>query len=72
MVETCQAVLGGVQQLQQAITSLQVQVCPELCGNEITFFQTSIGSQAEKLERAVEYRQVIKEDYKNYFLMIFQ
>ena len=24
VVETCQAVLGGVQQLQQAITSLQV------------------------------------------------
>merc|ERR1719266_3154848 len=41
VVETCQAVLGGVQQLQQAITSLQ----------------TSINSQAEKLERAVESRQ---------------
>jgi len=41
VVETCQAVLGGVQQLQQAITSLQ----------------TSISSQAEKLERAVENRQ---------------
>merc|ERR1712037_1069662 len=41
VVETCQAVLGGVQQLQQAITSLQ----------------TSISSQAEKLERAVESRQ---------------
>merc|ERR1719220_112067 len=41
VVETCQAVLGGVQQLQQAITSLQ----------------TSINSQAEKLERAVENRQ---------------
>merc|ERR1712130_795050 len=38
VVETCQAVLGGVHQLQQAITSLQ----------------TSISSQAEKLERAVE------------------
>ena len=25
VVETCQAVLGGVQQLQQAITSLQVR-----------------------------------------------
>merc|ERR1719192_2636668 len=41
VVKTCQAVLGGVQQLQQAITSLQ----------------TSINSQAEKLERAVESRQ---------------
>merc|ERR1711990_1134471 len=41
VVETCQAVLGGVQQLQQAITNLQ----------------TSISSQAEKLERAVESRQ---------------
>merc|ERR1719500_2222266 len=46
VVETCQAVLGGVQQLQQAITSLQ----------------TSIGSQAEKLERAVEYRQGRQEN----------
>jgi len=51
VVETCQAVLGGVQQLQQAITSLQ----------------TSISSQAEKLERAVENRQVIK----TYFLTIY-
>merc|ERR1711971_1417249 len=46
VVETCQAVLGGVQQLQRAITSLQ----------------TSIGSQAEKLERAVEYRQGRQEN----------
>jgi len=46
VVETCQAVLGGVQQLQQAITSLQ----------------TSIGTQAEKLERAVEYRQGRQEN----------
>ena len=60
MVETCQAVLGGVQQLQLAITSLQVsESVLKLCCNEITSFQTSIGSQAEKLERAVEYRQVI-------------
>merc|ERR1712212_1324577 len=46
VVETCQAVLGGVQQLQQAITSLQ----------------TSISSQAEKLERAVESRQGRQEN----------
>merc|ERR1712037_661340 len=46
VVETCQAVLGGVQQLQQAITSLQ----------------TSISSQAEKLERAVERRQGRQEN----------
>merc|ERR1711997_753981 len=46
VVETCQAVLGGVQQLQQAITSLQ----------------TSINSQAEKLERAVESRQGRQEN----------
>merc|ERR1719266_2212262 len=46
VVETCQAVLGGVQQLQQTITSLQ----------------TSIESQAEKLERAVEYRQGRQEN----------
>merc|ERR1712010_40784 len=46
VVETCQAVLGGVQQLQQAIASLQ----------------TSISSQAEKLERAVESRQGRQEN----------
>merc|ERR1739846_42982 len=46
VVETCQAVLGGVQQLQQAITSLQ----------------TSISSQAEKLGRAVESRQGRQEN----------
>merc|ERR1712037_264873 len=46
VVETCQAVLGGVQQLQQAITSLQ----------------TSISSQAEKLDRAVESRQGRQEN----------
>merc|ERR1712051_622026 len=46
VVETCQAVLGGIQQLQQAITSLQ----------------TSISSQAEKLERAVESRQGRQEN----------
>merc|ERR1712226_528989 len=46
VVETCQAVLGGVQQLQQAITSLQ----------------TSINSQAEKLERAVESGQGRQEN----------
>merc|ERR1712037_35206 len=46
VVETCQAVLGGVQQLQQAITSLQ----------------TSISSQAEKLDRTVESRQGRQEN----------
>merc|ERR1712130_985738 len=46
VVETCQAVLGGVHQLQQAITSLQ----------------TSISSQAEKLERAVESGQGRQEN----------
>merc|ERR1719219_412792 len=50
VVETCQAVLGGVQQLQQAITSLQRS-------SSFSFLQTSINSQAEKLERAVESRQ---------------
>merc|ERR1711936_431645 len=46
VVETCQAVLGGIHQLQQAITSLQ----------------TSISSQAEKLERAVESGQGRQEN----------
>ena len=54
MVETCQAVLASVNQLQQAVTSLQVDRAQKW--NLQSLHQGSMAAQAERLERAVEAR----------------